>query len=142
MKVGCCISLLVLFGSIAFARLGETEAQIEKRYGRPTSGSRWTKTYSYNNFFVIVTFDNGVSGIETFQKRYDSPMASAEIKKLIEANNDGSKWEKSARNDFEISYKAKTRFAEYNAITNTLTIADDAAIHRINARHARKEAEP
>ena len=142
MQIGCCITALVLCIASAFARIGETEAQIEKRYGRPTSGSRWTKTYSNKNFFVIVTFDNGVSGIETFQKRNDSPMARAEIEKLLEANDDGSKWDRSARNDFEISYTAKTRFAEYNTITNTLTIADDAALQRVNADNRSIGAEP
>ena len=142
MQVGCSITALVLCAATAFARIGETQAQIEKRYGRPTSGSCWTKTYSTKNFFVIVTFDNGVSGIETFQKRNDSPMPRAEIEKLLVANSDGSKWARSARNDFQISYTAKTRFAEYNAITNTLTIADDAAVQRINARNRSIGAKP
>jgi hypothetical protein len=142
MRITWYVTALLLFGATVFARTGETEAQIEKRYGRPTSGSRWTKTYSNKNLFIIVTFDNGVSGIETFQKRNDSPMARAEIEKLLEANSDGSKWQRSARNDFEISYTAKTRFAEYNAITNTLTIADDAAVHRINARNRSLGAKP
>ena len=142
MQVGCCITTLVLCAATAFARIGETETQIEKRYGRPTYKPSWTKTYSNKNFVVIVTFDNGVSGIETFQKRNDAAMARVEIEKLLEANSDGSKWEKSARNDFEISYRAKTRLAEYNAITNTLTIADDAAVQRINARNRSIGTEP
>jgi hypothetical protein len=90
MRITWYVTALLLFGATVFARTGETEAQIEKRYGRPTSGSRWTKTYSNKNLFIIVTFDNGVSGIETFQKRNDSPMARAEIEKLLEANSDGA----------------------------------------------------
>ena len=66
MQVGCCVTTLVLCAATAFARIGETETQIEKRYGRPTYKPSWTKTYSNKNFVVIITFDNGVSGIETF----------------------------------------------------------------------------
>lgn len=142
MRIPCWIAALVLCVATAFGRIGETEAQIEKRYGQPTSSFRSTKGYFYKDLFIIVTFDNSVSGIETFQKRNDNPMARAEIEKLLEANSDGSKWQRSARNDFEISYTAKTRFAEYNAITNTLTIADAAAVQRINARNRSIGVEP
>jgi hypothetical protein len=142
MQVGCCITTLMLCGATAFARIGETKAQIEKRYGQATGGSGSSKAYAYEDFFVIVTFDNGISGIETFQKLNVSPMARLEIEELLEANSDGSKWERSTRNDFPIFYTAKTRFAEYNAITNTLTIADDAAVRRINVRNRSVEAEP
>jgi hypothetical protein len=135
MKITCCITALVLFGATAFARIGETEAQIEKRYGEPTSGSRLTKTYSYKNLVIIVTFDNGVSGIETYEKRNDTPMRAVEIRRLLEANGGGIKWHEPIRNGFEFQYKEKTRFAEYNAVTNTLTIAEYSALNRINARN-------
>lgn len=142
MQIACCITTLLLFGATAFARIGETEAQIEKRYGQATVGSGSSKAYAYKDFLVIVTFDNGVSGIETFQKRNDNPMSRVEIEKLLEANSDGSKWERSARNYLAIFYTAKTRFGEYNAITNTLTIADAAAVQLINARNRSIRVEP
>ena len=142
MQLGCCITTLVLCGATAFARIGETDTQIEKRYGQATGGSGSSKAYAYKDFFVIVTFDNGISGIETFQKRNDSPMARLEIEKLLETNTDGSRWERSARNDFLILYTSKTRFAEYNAIINTLTIADDAAVRRISVRNRSIGAKP
>jgi hypothetical protein len=135
MQIACCITALVLCGATAFARIGETEAQIEKRYGEPTSGSRLTKTYSYKNLVIIVTFDNGVSGIETYEKRNGTPMSAVEIGKLLEANSGGTNWHEPIRNGFEFLYKEKTRFAEYNAVTNTLTIADYGALNRINARN-------
>ena len=45
MKIAPCIPALLLFSATAFARIGETEAQIAKRYSEPTSGSRATKAY-------------------------------------------------------------------------------------------------
>jgi hypothetical protein len=135
MKITCCITALVLFGATAFARIGETEAQIENRYGRSASSFRSTKGYFYKDFFIIVTFDNGVSGIETYEKRNGTPMSAAEIRKLLEANGGGTKWHEPIHNGFEFQYKEKTRFAEYNAATNTLTIAEYSALNRINARN-------
>jgi hypothetical protein len=135
MRIPCCIAALVLCGASAFARIGETEAQIEKRYGKPTPSSSPTKGYFYRDLFIIVTFDNGVSGIETYEKHDGTSMSAGEIKQLLEANGDGTKWQEPVRNRLEIRYKQKTCFAEYNEITNTLTIADYAALSRINARN-------
>jgi hypothetical protein len=39
MRIPCCITALVLCGATAFARIGETEAQIEKRYGKRANQS-------------------------------------------------------------------------------------------------------
>jgi hypothetical protein len=138
--IGCCIALVVLFGSAAFARIGETEAQIEKRYGKPTSSSRSTKGYLCKDFFIIVTFDNAVSGIETYEKRNAASLTTVEIESLLEANAGGTKWREPIRKGFEVYYKAKTRSAEYNTVTNTLTIADYAALSRINARNQAPDA--
>src|SRR4029077_3704436 len=91
--------------------------------------------YYYKDLFVIVTFDNGVSGIETYEKRDGTSMSAAEIRPLLAANGDGTKWQEPIRNGLEIRYEQKTCFAEYNEITNTLTIADYAALSRINARN-------
>ena len=135
MKITCCITALVLFGATAFARIGETEAQIENRYGRSASSFRSTKQYFYRDFFIIITFDNGVSGIETYEKRNGAPMSAVEIRRLLEANGGGTKWHEPIRNGIEFQYKEKTRFAEYNAVTNTLTIAEYSALNRINARN-------
>ena len=135
MRIPCCIAALVLCGASAFARIGETEAQIEKRYGKPTPSSSPTKAYFYKDLFIIVTFDNGVSGIETYEKHDGTSMSAGEIKHLLDANGDGTKWQEPIRNGLEIRYKQKTCFAEYNEITNTLTIADYAALSRINARN-------
>ena len=135
MRIPCCIAALVLCGASAFARIGETEPQIEKRYGKPTPSSSPTKRYCYRDLFIIVTFDNGVSGIETYEKHDGTSMSAGEIKQLLEANGDGTKWQEPVRNRLEIRYKQKTCFAEYNEITNTLTIADYAALSRINARN-------
>ena len=135
MRILCCIAALVLCGATAFGRIGETEAQIEKRYGKPKFNSSSTRSYFYKALSIIVAFDNGVSGIETYEKRDGALMSAGEIRQLLNANGDGTKWQEPIRNGLEVRYKQKTCFAEYNEITNTLTIADYAALSRINARN-------
>ena len=135
MRIPYCIAALVLCGASVFARIGETEAQIEKRYGKPTPSSSSTKGYFYKDLFIIVSFDDGVSGIETYEKRDGASMSAGEIRQLLDANGDGTKWQEPIRTGLEARYTQKTCFAEYNEITNTLTIADYAALSRINARN-------
>ena len=140
MRIACCIAALVLCTATAFARIGETEAQIEKRYGKPTPSSSSTKGYFYKDLFIIVSFDDGVSGIETYEKRDGASMSAGEIRQLLDANGDGTKWQEPIRNGLEARYTQKTCFAEYNGIANTLTIADYAALSRINVRNQALDA--
>ena len=135
MRIPCYIAVLVLCSVTAFARIGETEAQIEKRYGKPKFNSSSTRSYFYKALSIIVAFDNGVSGIETYEKRDGALMSAGEIRQLLNANGDGTKWQEPIRNGLEVRYKQKTCFAEYNEITNTLTVAGYAALSRINARN-------
>jgi hypothetical protein len=135
MKLIYCMTALLLAAPVVLGRIGETETQIEKRYGRPASGSAPTKGYFYKGFFIIVTFDNGVSGIETYEKRNGAPLTAVEIGTLLKANGRGTKWDEPVRNGFESRYDGKTRVAEYNAATNTLTIAEYSALNRINVRN-------
>jgi hypothetical protein len=139
-KIGCCIAALVLSGSIAFARIGETAAQIEKRYGKPISSSPWTNAYLYNDLFIIVTFDDGISALETYEKRNSAPMTAGEIRHLLKTNGGGAKWDEPSRNGFEVHYKATGRSGEYNTVANTLTVADYTALRRIIARNQALDA--
>jgi hypothetical protein len=130
-----CISAVLFVATSAFARIGETEAQIEKRYGKSTSGSGPTKGYFYKGFFIIVTFDNGVSGIETYEKRSGAQMTAAEIRQLLRANGAATKSHEPIQNGFDFQYEENNRLAEYKAATSTLTIAEPTALKRVNTRH-------
>ena len=76
-KVQKTTSLIVLSGCFLFvnsalARVGETEAQIDHRYGKPAG--RWDdyvgykKLYHWHGYNVRVTFFNNVSQREMFDK--------------------------------------------------------------------------
>lgn len=60
------------FAESAFARVGETEEQVDHRYGKPAG--KWDdyvgykKLYHWHSFDVLVTFVDGVSQREMFNK--------------------------------------------------------------------------
>jgi hypothetical protein len=66
------ISSFFLCANLALARVGETEEQCDHRYGKPAG--RWDdyigyrKLYHWHGFDVMVTFVDGVSRREMFNK--------------------------------------------------------------------------
>jgi hypothetical protein len=66
------ISGLFLFANSTRAKVGETEAQVDHRYGKPAG--KWDdylgykKLYHWHGFDVMVTFLGGVSQREMFNK--------------------------------------------------------------------------
>lgn len=74
MKPTVCIALVSLFltASSSFATVGDSEAQVDHRYGKPDG--KWDdylgyrKLYHWHGYTVIVTFFNGVSQREMFNK--------------------------------------------------------------------------
>lgn len=96
--------LIVLAATFAFfdqaeARLGETEAQIQSRYGNPIAllplragDSGLTKCYSANGYIVSVTYVNGGSVREIFSKTDKSSLTEAEIESTLKANTGNSPW--------------------------------------------------
>ena len=91
------IALLILV-SHAFARIGETEQQMEKRYGKctltiSTGNEPLQKVYQSSGFNITVTYIDGVSQREIFTKQDgSSELTKNEIAILLEANTAGSKW--------------------------------------------------
>jgi hypothetical protein len=90
----------IAFLAVATARgrIGETEAQIQKRYGDAvttlpsrTSGAGLTKCYAARGYLVAVTYLHGRSAREMIVKADNSKMTDAEIYRLLGTNgNDAS----------------------------------------------------
>jgi hypothetical protein len=81
----------------AFARIGETEQQIENRYGKSTltvstGNEPLQKVYQSSGLNITVTYLDGVSQREIFTKQDGSELSKNEIAILLEANTAGSKW--------------------------------------------------
>jgi hypothetical protein len=90
------IALLMLVSS-AFARIGETEQQIEARYGKTirtlSKGNQpLQKAYQSSGLDIAVTYIDGVSQSEFFSKQDKSELSKNEIALLLEANAAGSRW--------------------------------------------------
>lgn len=101
------------WASSAFARIGETEAQIEKRYGKfippvMTASGLPLKFYKSAGFLVSVQFLNGVSAAENYSKLDKTDFSDHEIQLLLDANGAGNKWEKT-KNERDVSYEHWTR---------------------------------
>src|SRR5437667_9289666 len=83
------ISTVILCATGAQARVGETEKQIEARYGKPVG--RWAdflgekKLYHARDYEVMVSYWNGRSGREDFSKRDNSEISKNEIDVFLRA---------------------------------------------------------
>jgi hypothetical protein len=92
------IAAFILSTASAFARIGETREQIDKRYGQGVhsdyqrlDGAETIK-YHFNNFQVEVVFHDGKSIWEIFQ-RQNRLIDTSDIKMLMKANaGEGHTW--------------------------------------------------
>jgi hypothetical protein len=86
----------------ASARLRDTKAQVEERFGRSTKTAQAQPgeealEYRYKDFIVIVTFVAGKSEQEIFvHQDLKTPLSDSEIQSLLDMNSFGQRWEKSA----------------------------------------------
>jgi hypothetical protein len=92
------ICALVMLPSIAFGRLGETEAQIGARYGQPieteVADGVLRKRFLALGMYVDVMFDGGTSGYEAFWKATSKGQLSQnEIQLILDDNTKGRRWD-------------------------------------------------
>jgi hypothetical protein len=83
----------------AQARIGETEAQIEARYGKPAEISdkdKLFKTALYHfggmEVFVFISRSTGLSELEEFNKASGEKFSDNEIALIMQANAAGKTW--------------------------------------------------
>jgi hypothetical protein len=92
---------LLLATSNAFARIGETENEIEARYGKPivadTEDFRGHRLILFrtNGMEIGVAFRDGKSAMEIYSNQDKSHISANEIQLLLGANAAGGKWTKS-----------------------------------------------
>jgi len=84
----------------AKARIGETVAESDARYGKPTEIKSPSRYYSKNGYKIVVKFRGGKAAQITFGKeKMDSDgvregMTKEEIQSILKSNGDGAEWEK------------------------------------------------
>jgi hypothetical protein len=88
----------LLFSASAAARIGETEAEVQTRYGNPafilpsTVENSLTKCYLSEGLSIAVTYMKGRSVRETFAKADRSKLTEKEIQRLLKRNAGGATW--------------------------------------------------
>jgi hypothetical protein len=95
------IILSTLLCANAAARIGETEPQIEKRYGKAVKKigvsefdmPGFTRIYRSSGIEVIVTFIDGVSSCEHYQKIPSAKLDSVEVEAILAANSVAKQWD-------------------------------------------------
>ncbi len=145
------ITLMLIFGPPGFARIGETEPQIEKRYGKPISkltddGPIRSRAYSSGGFLIVVEFENGVSQMEIFAKPDRSELSETEVTTLLEANKDGFNWlglpdEAFGGHRSWCSTDKRSRVAYYDENIPNLVISNMDYVDRKTERIRKKERE-
>jgi hypothetical protein len=143
------IALLMLV-SAAFARIGETEQQIEARYGKTVrtlskGNEPLQKDYRSSGLNIAVTYIDGVSQCELFRKQDESQLSKNEIALLLEANAAGSRWidDPIARHAGVQGWNLESggRMATYFEFSRVLVIQTDLANKVSAERKAEAEKE-
>src|ERR1035437_2592249 len=97
------IALTPIYG---FARLGETEAQCEQRYGKPQDSlsdksfpilsGAVNRTYQYQGWCIMISFLDGKAAIISYSKSAKAPSGVAirndEAKAILDAEGNGGEW--------------------------------------------------
>lgn len=83
--------------ALALADLGQNELQVAGTYGPPINEQKIADTlvvrqYVFNGLHVAVTFLNGASQGEVFQKADGSALAETQIEKILAANANRLEW--------------------------------------------------
>lgn len=110
--------------SSALARIGETDAQIELRYGQPVPAANPQpdrKVYKYKGFTIVVVYLDGRSNQEQIWKGEATSMEPSVIKGLLAANaSAGTRWERYGGDN---SWKRSDGKAMADVIAGTFTVS-------------------
>jgi hypothetical protein len=95
------LALAALFSSRADARLWETVAQVEARFGRPlkvTPGDlpgEEDRKYSWKGFLLLVTYFGGKSESEFYMHTdMQKPFSEREVQSLLKLTAAGKRWDR------------------------------------------------
>ena len=97
--IASIILLAALTAATASARIGETAAEIENRYGKPGPSvgtdelGHQTSQYLFSGYKIIVTFVGGKSEREKYSKEDESRLWTDDINSLLTMNvTNGATW--------------------------------------------------
>ena len=92
----------------AHARIGETEKEVEARYGAPAkkpkkeSGREKSRTYRFKVLEITVIFLDRKSQHEDYTKLDGGKFGPEEIKAFLRVNSGGAEWKKKSEAEWEL----------------------------------------
>lgn len=144
--------LTALTGSRVEARLGETQAEIEKRYGPPIRKLKFQKPiekklkYHFGGYVIEVSFIQDRCVIEAVDRDDRGFFGEDEIAALLRANEAGLSWQREESSNTEREYRRTDgkAVARLNAYLTRLTLASaDSATpsEKVEGKPVRKALE-
>jgi hypothetical protein len=144
-------TLFTIFISLAlgvpvFARIGETEAEIRARYGKPIKIDSESGLWLFRptgDVRVALTFFDGKSACEVYDKPDKSAFSDNEIQVLLDANSSGKQWtEALSTYEFKMwTLDTMGRKATYVKLAKQLIVATSEYLRAEEVRKARRESE-
>lgn len=144
--------LCALLVSPALARVGETKAECEARYGKPAKTEKYLSfdlyLYVKSGFVIAVMFDAERAGTvqyqhETGEEIIAPEITDAELEALLKANAGGSSWIEDKGVIAKRSWKRAdgVLMARYNPLDRTLLMGDVEFGKKLVAAQGSSEAE-
>lgn len=128
--------LLALAAGRADARVGETQAEVDKRYGPPFKRVKFQKpiekkfAYHFSGFVIEVSFIQDRSVMEVFERDDRGFISEEEIATFLKANAGSSTWRREESSNTEREYRRVDGggVARLNAyLTKFMVTASDSA---------------
>jgi hypothetical protein len=99
MKLFALVSAAILIALPSEARIGETQAKITDRYGKPVQIYRDVKgrtsyIHHFEGYLIVVQYVEGVSASENYAKLNDAELTESDMDGILAANAAGEKWTK------------------------------------------------
>lgn len=99
MKTLTFLLVMLCLALPAEARLGDTQAKVAERYGKPVQVYRDVKgrignVYHSDGYFIMVQYIDGISQSEVYAKENDAELTESTLDAILSANASGEKWEK------------------------------------------------
>ena len=111
MNIAKIIGFSFIITATAFAEIGQTETQIEAKYGKPVGVvpnnppvPGITRSYNFAGYLIEVTFLNRTCMMETFSKNGSERMHLDDISALLLSYNPGHKWTYQGNQGTDLQY--------------------------------------
>jgi hypothetical protein len=113
----------------AHARIGETEKEVEARYGAPVqkpkkeSGREKERTYRFKDLEITVIFLDRKSQHEDITKLDGGKFGSDEIEAFLKDNSGGAEWKKKSEAEWELpSGTVSATYMDINGLPPKFTL--------------------